>query len=145
MIRACEKHRGERGSAILEFHFLGLVLLVPFVYLMLAVLDVQRASHGVTQAAREAGRLIAATGDEQAARLAADVALRDQGLEASTATITVSCSATPCHQPGAEITVTVHSMVDLPFLPDSLADTVRASIPVHATHASTVDRYRDLG
>ena len=38
----------ERGSAIVEFHFLGLLLLVPLVYVLLAVLDVQRASYGVT-------------------------------------------------------------------------------------------------
>ena len=64
----------ERGSAIVEFHFLGLLLLVPLVYVLLAVLDVQRASYGVTQAAREAGRIFVATGNEEAARLAAQVA-----------------------------------------------------------------------
>ena len=65
----------ERGSAIVEFHFLGILLLVPLVYIMLAVLDVQRTAYAVTQAAREAGRLYVATGDEAAARAAAAVAL----------------------------------------------------------------------
>ena len=63
----------ERGSAIVEFHFLGLLLLVPLIYILLAVLDVQRASYAVTQAAREAGRIYVATGDEAAARFAGRV------------------------------------------------------------------------
>ena len=61
----------ERGNAILEFHFLGLLLLVPLVYILLAVLDVQRSSYGVTQAAREAARVYSVSGDEDLARVAA--------------------------------------------------------------------------
>lgn len=134
----------ERGSAIVEFHFLGLLLLVPLVYILLAVLDVQRASYGVTQAAREAGRIYVATGDEAAARLAARVALTDQGLEAGAADISIRCSVTPCYQPGAEVTVTVGSTVGLPFVPDVLAGAVNAQIPVDATHSSVIDRFRAL-
>ena len=134
----------ERGSAIVEFHFLGLLLLVPLVYILLTVLDVQRASYGVTQAAREAGRIYVATGDEAAARMAAHVALADQGLQASAADIAIKCSATPCYQAGAEVTVTVGSTVRLPFVPDVLADAVNAQIPVDATHASVIDRFRAL-
>lgn len=134
----------DRGSAIVEFHFLGLLLLVPIVYILLAVLDVQRASYGVTQAAREAGRIFVATGDEAAARLAAQVALTDQGVAAGNADISIRCSFTPCYQPGAEVTVTVGSTVPLPFIPDVLAGAVNAQIPVEATHASVIDRFRAL-
>jgi Flp pilus assembly protein TadG len=136
--------RDDRGSAIVEVHFLGILLLVPLVYIMLAVLDVQRASYGVTQAAREAGRIFVATGDESAARLAARVALTDQGLAAGSADIAFQCSAAPCYQPGAEVTVTVGSTVNIPFLPDVLAGAVNAAIPVEASHSSVVDRFRTL-
>ena len=61
----------ERGSALVEFQFLAVLLLVPLVYVMLAALDVQRTVFGATQAAREAGRVAASTGDEAAARHAA--------------------------------------------------------------------------
>jgi hypothetical protein len=134
----------ERGSAIVEFHFLGLLMLVPLVYILLAVLDVQRASYGVTQAAREAGRIYVATGDEAAARLAAQVALADQRLAAGGAEIVIRCSVTPCYRPGAEVTVTVGSTVRLPFIPEVLAGAVHAQIPVDATHASVIDRFRAL-
>jgi Flp pilus assembly protein TadG len=70
----------EDGNAIVEFHFLGLLLLVPLVYLMLAILDVQRASYGVTQAAREAARVYSVTGDQGQAEFAARVALDDQRI-----------------------------------------------------------------
>ena len=136
--------RSDRGSAIVEFHFLGILLLVPLVYILLAVLDVQRTSFGVTQAAREAGRIYVATGDETAARLAARVALRDQGVEAGAAEIRLECSTSPCYQPGAEVTVVVGSTVRLPFVPDVLAGAVSAQIPVEASHVSVVDRYRAL-
>jgi hypothetical protein len=134
----------EQGSAIVEFHFLGLLLLVPLVYILLTVLDVQRASYGVTQAAREAGRIYIATGDEAAARLAARVALTDQGLEPGDADIWIRCSATPCYQPGAEVVITVGTTVRLPFVPDALAGAVHAQIPVDATHASVIDRFRAI-
>ena len=136
--------RSDRGSAIVEFHFLGILLLVPLVYILLAVLDVQRTSYGVTQAAREAGRIYVATGDETAARLAAQVALRDQGVEAGAAEIRLECSTSPCYQPGAEVTVVVGSTVRLPFVPDVLAGAVSAQIPVGAAHVSVVDRFREL-
>lgn len=136
--------RSERGSAIVEFHFFGLLLMVPLIYVLLAVLDVQRASYGVTQAAREAGRIFVATGNEEVAQLAAQVALTDQGLPPDSGDITIRCSTSPCYQPGAEVTVTVGSVVRLPFVPEVLADAVNAEIPVNATHASVIDRFRAL-
>lgn len=134
----------ERGSAILEFHLLGLVLLIPLVYVLLAALDVQRTAYGATQAAREAGRIFVTTGDENRARLAAAVALRDQGVDAISADVTLTCSATPCLSPGAEVSVAVHATVELPFLPDALVDVAHAEIPVSALHTAVVDRFGEL-
>ncbi|MFW6090923.1 MAG: pilus assembly protein [Actinomycetota bacterium] len=133
----------ERGSAIVEFHFLGILLLVPLVYLVLAVLDVQRSAYSVTQAAREAGRLYVATGDEGAARAAAAVALRDHSIDPAQVELAFGCSADPCFQPGAEVTVSVGTEVALPLVPDVLAGAANAVIPVDAQHAAVVDRYRE--
>jgi hypothetical protein len=133
----------ERGSAILEFHFLGILLLVPLVYIMLAVLDVQRTAYGVTQAAREAGRIYVATGNEAAARAAAAVALGDHDVDAADVNLVVHCEADPCYLPGSEITVTVESSVPLPLVPDVLAGVANARIPVSATHVAVVDVYQE--
>lgn len=129
----------ERGSALVEFQVLAVLLLVPLVYVLLAALDVQRAVLGATQAAREAGRVAASTGSEPAARYAAALALRDQGVDPSAVGVVFSCPS-GCQTPGASVTVAVSTRVWLPFLPDVLADV--AAIPVSATHTSPIDRYR---
>lgn len=143
-VTARGRWRRERGSAVLEFHLLGIVLLVPLVYVVLAALDVQRGAYGVTQAVREAGRVFVATGNEAGARAAAGLALRDQGLDEDGVALTISCSAAPCWQPGAEVTVSAATTVALPFLPDVLAGAAGAGIPVSAEHVAIVDRFREL-
>src|SRR3954449_5347761 len=50
---------GEDGSAAIEFVGLSVVLLLPVVYVLLTVFQLQRAAFGVSQAAREAGRAYA--------------------------------------------------------------------------------------
>nr|MBA2738363.1 hypothetical protein [Nocardioidaceae bacterium] len=60
--------RSERGSALVEFTWLCLLLLVPMVYLLLAAMDVQRASYAATAASRAAGRAYVLAPDTASAR-----------------------------------------------------------------------------
>ena len=53
----------QSGNAMIEFVFLGIILLIPLIYLVLAASYVQRNIYGVTQAAREAGRAYATADD----------------------------------------------------------------------------------
>jgi Flp pilus assembly protein TadG len=138
--RRCAPDR-EQGSALVEFQVLAVLLLVPLVYVLLAALDVQRTVFGATQAAREAGRVAAVTGDEAAARHAASLALTDQGVDASSASVTFRCER-GC-APGGEVTVRVATQVGLPYLPPLLVDAVRAAIPVTAVHSAPIDRFRE--
>ena len=46
----------DSGRAIVEFVFLGVLMLVPLVYLVLTLATVQAAAYSATTAAREAGR-----------------------------------------------------------------------------------------
>lgn len=131
----------QRGSALVEFQVLALLLLVPLVYVMLAALDVQRTVFGATQAAREAGRVAAVTGAPSAARYAAHRSLLDQGVEPATAVVELACR--DCDRPGGAFVVTVSTVVGLPFLPDVLAGPI--GIPVTATHTAPLDRYRSTG
>jgi Flp pilus assembly protein TadG len=55
----------DRGNAIIEFVFVAVIVMVPLVYLIVSVADIQRSSLAVSQAAREAGRAFA-TGDSSA-------------------------------------------------------------------------------
>lgn len=131
----------QRGSALVEFQLLAVLLLVPLVYVLMAALDVQRTVFGATQAAREAGRVAATTGSEAAARYAANQSLRDQGVRGHDVAVLFRCEP-GCTAPGGQITVEVSTSVRLPFLPNVLADAARAAIPVSATHVAPIDRYR---
>ncbi len=117
------RRRDEEGTALVEVTWLAVLLLVPLVYVVLAVYDVQRASFAATTAARSAGRAFVLAPDvvsgQARARAAVQVAVRDQGLE--TATTSLSCQPS-CLTPGSVVDVRVSSQVRLPFLPAVLGD-----------------------
>jgi Flp pilus assembly protein TadG len=116
----------EDGTALVEVTWLALLLLVPLVYLLVAVFDVQRASFGVSAAARAAARAYALAHDEASGRAraqqAAAVALRDQGLDPGTVQLAVSCSPSPgnCLAPGSVVAVRLSHQVRLPLAPEAL-------------------------
>src|SRR3954467_11328449 len=100
---------GERGSAVVEFSWLAVLLLVPLMYVMLGVFDVQRASYGATAATRAAGRafIIVPAGlseDDARARAfeAARIAMADQGMELSPSQLAISCNPA-CLEPGSTV------------------------------------------
>jgi hypothetical protein len=144
----------DRGAAIVEFVFLGVLLLVPLMYLALAASAVQRNLYGVTQAAREAGRAYAtgnAVNAPARAQYAARLALEDQGLPGADvvvryAAVDVDCAAARTDPwpaiPGAEFAVCVTRPFTVPGVPGVLAgrpNTVTGRFIVH------LDEYRDYG
>ncbi len=140
--------RDESGSALVEFVWLALLLLVPLVYILLAVFDVQRASFGAAAASRAAGRAYALASTDAAglldARAAAGVALADQGIDAPV-DVAISCEpAPPCHVRGRTITVRLSSRVVLPLVPTALGGGA-PSFAISAEHRVPIGRYRELG
>lgn len=137
----------ERGNAMVEFTWLGILLLVPLVWIMLAVFDVQRGAYSVSAAARAGARaytLADSDADGLArAHRAIDLAMTDQGLKPSDATVHISCTTNPCHSPGGVVTVRVHSQVALPWMPAILG---RApSFALDSSQSMPVGEFRDLG
>jgi len=140
----------DEGTAIVEFVFLAVVVLVPLVYLVAAVAVVQRNTLAVSQAARDAGRAFSTsdTVDGARARAAAAVrlALADQGLPDDVDVRFVSAGA-PCTAarirplltPGTQFTVCVTRRVQLPGIPSLLAG---RGVRVVATFLVHVDDYR---
>ena len=140
---------GDEGSALLEFTYLAVLLMVPLVYVLLTVLQVQSAAFGVTEAARQAGRAYVQAGSatEGGARARAAVALvlADQGIEAAAPPV-LSCAPKPlsrCLEPGTRVEVTVSYAVPLRGLGALFAGTQGPTIPVSATHVQVVDRARE--
>ncbi|MEK8228450.1 hypothetical protein NKG05_24070 [Oerskovia sp. M15] len=53
----------------------------------------------------------------------------------------ISCSSSPCLEPGSEVTTVVRYDVPLPFVPSGIRAWVPLSVPVQAVHTSPVDAY----
>lgn len=120
------------------------LLLVPFVYALVAVFDTQRASYAVSAASRSAARAYLQAADPTAAehwaRVAAHVALDDQDVDAS---IVITCKPGPadCLQPGSSVRVVVHTVQPLPLTPSALGDQL-GGIAVDSTHTESFGTYR---
>jgi hypothetical protein len=140
--------RDEQGSALVEATWLALLLIVPLVYVLLAAFDVQRASYGVSGAARAAARAYSLAPDEGSApgraRAAANVALRDQRIDADQVELVVRCRPTPgnCLAPGGVIQVELRHQVRLPLAPEALGGNA-PSIRVAASSTVAYGTYRE--
>jgi Flp pilus assembly protein TadG len=122
---------GERGSALVEFVFVALVVFVPLVYLVAGFSSVQRGVFAATAAAREAGRALGTapdvvTGQARAER-AVELAVADQSVDATDVRLAYApagsgCDAagsySPTLAPGEEFLVCVTVTVRIPLLPE---------------------------
>jgi hypothetical protein len=138
--------RGDPGSATVELVWLALLLLVPLIWLVISVFDVQRGSFGVAAAARAAGRAFALAPDDasgrQRAELVARQALADQGLGDAPLRLSVTCTPYPsnCHDGTSVITVHVRTSVVLRMLPDVLGSG-QPTFALFATQTVPIGRY----
>ena len=147
MTRPGPRALDERGSAVVEFVVLGVLLLIPLVYLVMMLARVQAGSYAVSQAAREAGRAFVTADAEGSAtgraRAAARVAFADHAFEDS-GRVTITCDGTPCLRPDGQVVTEATVRVPLPLVPSFVRDVIPLSVPVSASHLSTVDRFRGL-
>jgi len=139
--------RDERGSAVVEFVVLAVLMLIPLVYLVMMLARVQAGSYAVGQASREAGRAYVTSGAGQDAVARAEAAARIAFLDHSfedAGRLTIVCDGTPCLRPDGQVETTATVRVPLPLVPSFVRDVVPLSVPVTASHLSTVDRFRGL-
>ena len=143
--------REERGSALVEFVFIAVVVFVPLVYIIAGFSAVQRGVFASTAAAREAGRALgtapdAAAGQERALR-AAQLAVADQSVDATDVLVAYAPAGTDCAAaggyaptlaPGEEFSVCVTVTVRIPLMPEFIeANTATGQFVVER------DRYVD--
>ncbi len=138
----------ESGSALVELTWLGLLLMVPLVYVVISIITVQRSAFGATEAARAAGRAFILAPDVDTAQVrafeAARVALDDQGVTLSPRDLVVTCRPAPtsCLQPGSWVEVSLDLQVALPVMPAVFGESA-ASISVDAHHREPFGTYRE--
>jgi len=135
--------RSEDGSAIVEYTWLAVLLMVPLVYVVLAALSVQRSAFASTAAAREAARAYATAGSddegERRAEAAVAMAMQDQGVAWAPHGRVIQCGDCT-FAPGSTFTVDIRTTVALPFVPRWLCgERCVAGIPVSAHHRERID------
>lgn len=114
--------RDERGSATVEFLGLTLVLLIPVVYLMVYVSQVQAAAFASVAAADQAAKVVVSgTEGESAAQAHATVrlTLADYGIGPGRYDLDLRCGVGDCAalDPGEVVEVRVDVEVPVPLTP----------------------------
>lgn len=143
----------DTGAAIVEFLGLTLVLLVPLVYLIVTLGQVQAAAFAAESAAREAARAAlvtavdahrhgASTSEAMAlggadAQAAAVIIAEDFGVDSID--VELGCSSMPCLAPGSDVVSSVHVRVTLVGVPGFVDAVVPLGITLDATGSSPVD------
>lgn len=137
----------QEGSAAIEVFVLGVLLLVPLVYLVLTVSALQAAAFAAEGAARQAARSLVLAPDDASGRRAADAAVRvtlaDWHLQARAAAVTVTCAPDPedCLVPRGTVRVGVRVAARLPLLPPAVDAGQPAVVPVGAAAVQRVSMF----
>ncbi|MDX6221241.1 MAG: hypothetical protein QOD91_295 [Frankiales bacterium] len=134
--------RDDEGTALIEFVWLGLLLLIPLAYLVISLFQVQRTAFAVSAATRAAGRawVSAPAGSDRGARalVAAHLAGADQGVAFGDDALTFSCEHACCPGTG---TLHVRLTVDATLPGLAALDRKAARIPVTGKHDEVIDRF----
>ena len=139
------RERTEDGSALVEFTWLGVLLLVPLIWVVLTLFEVQRGAFTITNAARAAGRAFVLAPDErtahQRAEAVANQIMRDQGVTSGVSVeVTCSLGAGHCLDGTSVVTVQLRTSVPLPLAPKLFGQDT-AGVGVSGEHTVPVGRY----
>lgn len=138
--------RNDDGSAALEFVTVGVILLIPLVYLVIALGVIQEQTFGAEAAARHTARAIATAPDAVTAAARGDAVLEaiveEYALDADAVDVSVECAPAEvsCPSAGATLVVTVTTRVRLPGVPPVFGLDRAASIEVQAESVQKVSR-----
>jgi len=138
---------GEAGSASLEFITVGMLLLIPVVYLVLAMAAIQGTALAIEGGARHAARVyVQATNESEArarAQRAMHTALADFGLGDTAVGMSVSCRPDPraCLVRRGLVTVSANATVALPLLPREWFAGSNGGVVVGSTATQQVSRF----
>ncbi|WP_255304834.1 TadE family protein [Microbacterium sp. 3J1] len=139
------------GSAALEFITVGVILLVPLVYLIIALGAIQEQMLGVEAAARHSVRAMALAPDAAAAASDGDAVLRsviaEYGIDPETVEVSMTCAPAdvPCPSAGVMVTLTVSARVELPLIPSVFGLDRAAAIGVEGAAVQKMSRLWGAG
>lgn len=131
--------RLDEGTALIEFIFGSVVLLIPLLYLLVALAQVQAGAYAAQSTAIDAARS-AARYPAAAQTTAHDIAalhFADHGLENADWQVDLTCSGS-CTAAGTRVTATVEARVPIPGIPAVLGETELPALTVRSTHSDLV-------
>ena len=141
----CRRPGGDDGSALVEFCLLVVLLLVPLVYLVVALGRLEAGAFAVHRAAREAGRAFVTGVDDQdgrsRGRAAAALAFADLGFASAERSVDLGCGQQDCHASDTRVEVLAVLDVRLPVVPRGLDRAIPMHLQLSARHVVTVDRF----
>ncbi len=135
--RAASDHK---GIAVVESLLLGLILLIPVVWMLGVLSELHRSALAATAAVRDAGSQIASAGDviEVEERISSAVVEAFRAHDLDPSLIRVSWSGVP--ERGATVEIRVSYPVEvfqMPFLDASVGPAIR----IEAIHQAPMQRY----
>ena len=136
----------DEGSAALEFITVGIILLVPLVYLVIALGAIQEQTLGVEAAARHTARSISLSADAPSAEARGEEVLEavaaEYGVDAGAVEVGMSCTpvGVDCPSAGATLTLTIRARVTLPLVPAIFGLERAAAIPVEGVAVQKISR-----
>ncbi|MBV7412371.1 hypothetical protein KRX56_06490 [Dermabacteraceae bacterium TAE3-ERU27] len=118
---AARRISDSRGSALVEFVALALVLLIPSVYLVVSIGQVQRAAFAADLLARDSARILAVAPDLETAQLLIEenrrLAGQDYRLQEESVRLSYDCLENDCFREGGYLRVRASVPVTLPLFP----------------------------
>lgn len=138
----------ESGSASLEFVTAGLLLVIPLVYLVLALSSIQSGALAAEGAARQAARVFVQSATDQGARDAAaravELALADHRITDADVDVAIVCVPDPgdCLARRGYVTVGVRIAVPLPLVPAAIIGDFPLAVVLEASATQQVSRFR---
>ncbi|WAL40213.1 MULTISPECIES: hypothetical protein [Brevibacterium] len=130
--------RSDKGSAPIEFVFASVVLLIPLVYLVVALAQLQAGAYAAHASAVDAARAAATHPDSAEARAAglAQLHFADFGLADVDYSLTRECAG-PCDEAGTLVTAHVEAAIPIPGVPVLFGGRA-GHITIHAEHSDLV-------
>ncbi len=133
-------NRSDAGNASLEFIGVAVILMIPLVYGIIGLSQLQSAVFGVNGAAQMAARAYANSDVDTTGRYAAwrsaYLAGRKHGLTITSDQVSVTCDTANCLMPGATVRVLIQTTARVGVPP------FNGNLPLRASNVFVMEPYR---
>jgi hypothetical protein len=135
----------ERGNAVIELAILGSLVFGVLIHVLVVFGAVHRATLATSAAAREYGRAIVVSSSEAEAVARGDAAVELAGRNHGLPPGALHASVAGMRRRGEVLVVRVRTEVPIATIPFIGSVAPGLHVPVEATHAVRIDRYRSGG